>query len=94
VDPKAAAAGLNTRQIDENQVFTLAAARPGLLTGVFCFGYGMARVVGEIFREPDSFLGFILGTGWLTMGMVLSLPVLLFGLALILRARRAAPLPA
>ncbi len=32
--PKAAAAGLNTRQIDENQVFTLAAARPGLLAGV------------------------------------------------------------
>jgi len=31
----------------------------------------------------------VLGTGWLTMGMVLSLPVLLFGLWLILRAQRA-----
>ena len=62
--------------------------RPGLLTGVFCFGYSMARVVGEIFREPDSFLGFILGTGWITMGMVLSLPLLLFGGWLIDRAYR------
>jgi phosphatidylglycerol:prolipoprotein diacylglycerol transferase len=48
----------------------------------------MARVVGEIFREPDSFLGFILGTGWITMGMVLSLPLLLFGGWLIDRAYR------
>src|SRR6266702_8516562 len=32
--PKAVAAGLNTRQIDENQVFNLAATRPDLLTGV------------------------------------------------------------
>jgi len=63
--------------------------RPGLLTGTFCMGYGAARIAGEFFREPDSFMGFVLGTSWLTMGMVLSLPVLLFGLALIVRARRA-----
>jgi phosphatidylglycerol:prolipoprotein diacylglycerol transferase len=63
--------------------------RPGLLTGTFCMGYGAARIAGEFFREPDSFMGFVLDTSWLTMGMVLSLPVLLFGLALIVRARRA-----
>ena len=62
--------------------------RPGLLTGVFCLGYGLARIVGETFREPDSFLGFILGSDWLTMGMVLSVPVLLFGGGLIARAYR------
>ena len=45
---------------------------------MFCIGYGVARIVGEIFREPDAFLGFLLG-GWLTMGMLLSLPVLAFG---------------
>ena len=28
--------------------------RPGLLTGVFCVGYGVARIVGEMFREPDA----------------------------------------
>jgi phosphatidylglycerol:prolipoprotein diacylglycerol transferase len=67
--------------------------RPGLLTGVFCVGYAVARIVGEIFREPDAFLGFIIGN-WLTMGMLLSLPVLAFGAWLIVRAYRNAPLPA
>src|SRR5882762_5668665 len=46
--------------------------RPGLLTGVFCVGYGVARIVGELFREPDAFLGYIWGP--LTMGMLLSVP--------------------
>ena len=65
--------------------------RPGLLTGVFCAGYGVARIVGEIFREPDAHLGFLWGP--LTMGMLLSLPVLLFGVWLILRAYRKPLLP-
>ncbi len=65
--------------------------RPGLLTGVFCAGYGIARIVGEVFREPDAHLGFLLGP--LTMGMLLSLPVLLFGGWLILRAYRRPALP-
>ena len=66
--------------------------RPGLLTGVFCVGYGVARIVGEIFREPDAFLGFLWGP--LTMGMLLSVPVLAFGAWLIVRAYRRPPLPA
>jgi phosphatidylglycerol:prolipoprotein diacylglycerol transferase len=66
--------------------------RPGLLTGVFCVGYGVARIVGEIFREPDAFLGFLWGP--LTMGMLLSVPVLAFGAWLIVRAYRLPPLPA
>jgi phosphatidylglycerol---prolipoprotein diacylglyceryl transferase len=66
--------------------------RPGLLTGVFCMGYGVARIVGETFREPDSFLGFLWGP--ITMGMLLSVPVLLFGLALVVRAMTKPPLPA
>ena len=65
--------------------------RPGLLTGVFCAGYGVARIGGEIFREPDAHLGFLWGP--LTMGMLLSLPVLLFGVWLILRAYRKPLLP-
>ena len=65
--------------------------RPGLLTGVFCMGYGVARIVGEVFREPDAFLGYIWGS--LTMGMLLSLPVLLFGSWLIARAYRQPALP-
>jgi phosphatidylglycerol:prolipoprotein diacylglycerol transferase len=66
--------------------------RPGLLTGTFCVGYGVARIVGELFREPDAFLGYIWGP--LTMGMLLSVPLLVFGGWLILRAYSAPPLPA
>jgi phosphatidylglycerol:prolipoprotein diacylglycerol transferase len=66
--------------------------RPALLTGVFCMGYGAARIVGEIFREPDSFLGFLWGP--ITMGMLLSVPVLLFGLGLVIYARIKPLLPA
>jgi phosphatidylglycerol:prolipoprotein diacylglycerol transferase len=72
--------------------FTDGRRRPGLITGTFCMGYAVARIVGEIFREPDSFLGFILGSDWLTMGMLLSLPVLAFGAWLVMRAYRNPPL--
>lgn len=62
-------------------------ARHGLIGGVFLAGYGIARIISEAFREPDSFLGFFaLGT---TMGQWLSLPMVVAGLVLILRARRA-----
>ena len=61
-------------------------ARPGRLTGVFGMGYGVTRFIGEFFREPDEHLGFLAG-GWLTMGMLLSLPVFAVGLWLWRRAR-------
>lgn len=64
-------------------------ARFGLLSGTFFAGYAIARIIGEHFREPDRFLGFL--PGGLTMGQVLSLPMLLLGVALIVRARARAP---
>ena len=60
--------------------------RPGLVTGAFAVGYGAARIVCEFFREPDPQLGFLFGGA--TMGMVLSVPLIAVGLALIARARR------
>ena len=64
-------------------------ARAGLLAGVFCAGYALARGIVELFRQPDAHLGFILPG--VTMGQLLSLPLLLFGLALIgLALRRRA----
>src|SRR5471032_1468934 len=71
--------------------FTDARRRPALLTGVFCLGYGCARIAGEIFREPDAFLGFLWGP--ITMGMLLSVPLGLFGLGLIVYAFSRPPLP-
>ena len=63
--------------------------RRGMLTGLFLFGYGVARIIGEQFREPDAHLGFLLG-GATTMGQLLSLPLLLAGAYLIMRASRPA----
>jgi phosphatidylglycerol:prolipoprotein diacylglycerol transferase len=65
--------------------------RPGLLTGVFCAGYGAARIAGEFFREPDAHLGYLWGP--LTMGMLLSVPMIVFGGWLIARAYRRPLLP-
>jgi phosphatidylglycerol---prolipoprotein diacylglyceryl transferase len=64
-------------------------ARFGLLTGVFLCGYAVARIIGEYFREPDAFLGFLaFGT---TMGQILSVPMLIAGIWLIARARPVEP---
>ncbi len=63
-------------------------SRFGMLTGIFLAGYAVARIIGEHFREPDAFLGFLYGG--ITMGQLLSIPMLLAGLFLIWRARRLA----
>ena len=67
--------------------------RPGLVTGLFVVGYALSRIAVEFFREPDPQLGYLFG-GWLTMGMLLSLPMLALGLWAILRARAAEPVSA
>ncbi|MGH6717740.1 MAG: prolipoprotein diacylglyceryl transferase [Alphaproteobacteria bacterium] len=64
-------------------------SRPGRLTGVFLVGYALARAAVETVREPDFQLGFVLGP--VTMGQVLSVPLLAGGVYLL--ARRA-PRPA
>lgn len=64
--------------------------RPGLVTGIFVCGYALSRITVEFFREPDAQLGYLYG-GWLTMGMLLSLPMLAVGVWAIVRARAAAP---
>ncbi|MBB3315841.1 MULTISPECIES: prolipoprotein diacylglyceryl transferase [Rhizobium] len=65
---------------------------PGFITGVFVCGYALSRIFVEFFREPDAQLGYLLGTNWLTMGMVLSTPMVLLGIWAMLRARRQAAL--
>lgn len=74
--------------------------RPGLLTGVFLVGYGGARAFVELFRQPDAQfvtvdnpVGHALHFGnWgLTMGQMLSLPMIVFGIILVWRAVSVKP---
>ncbi|PQZ51438.1 prolipoprotein diacylglyceryl transferase [Ochrobactrum sp. MYb15] len=61
---------------------------PGFIAGTFVLGYGLSRIIVEFFREPDAQLGYLFG-GWLTMGMILSLPMVLIGIWAMWRANRA-----
>jgi phosphatidylglycerol---prolipoprotein diacylglyceryl transferase len=58
--------------------------RPGLILGSFIAVYGLARITSEFFREPDPQLGFL--WGGLTMGMLLSIPMIVAGAILIVMA--------
>jgi phosphatidylglycerol---prolipoprotein diacylglyceryl transferase len=73
-------------------ILWLYSARPRptmAVSGLFLIGYGMFRVLVEFMREPDAHLGY-LAFGWLTMGQLLSLPMLLFGGWLMATAHRQA----
>lgn len=66
--------------------FTAIRHRPGALSGVFLAGYGLARMAGEVYRQPDAHLGFL--WGGFTMGQLLSVPLVLVGAGLIVAAYR------
>ena len=68
---------------------------PGCITGLFLSGYGSARFIVELFRQPDAQfttaenpLGYVLqwSSFEMTMGQLLSLPMILFGLGLLIYA--------
>jgi phosphatidylglycerol:prolipoprotein diacylglycerol transferase len=67
-------------------------ARRGFVSGAFLAGYGAARFVGEFFRQPDAHLGFLFAGA--TMGQLLSVPMILVGAWLMLRAKGAEAPPA
>jgi phosphatidylglycerol:prolipoprotein diacylglycerol transferase len=52
---------------------------PRYISGAFICGYGLSRIFVEFFREPDAHIGYLAGN-WLTMGMLLSLPMVLLGI--------------
>ena len=59
----------------------------GAISGVFLLSYGVFRFFTEFFREPDAHLGAV-ALDWVTMGQLLSLPMVLFGVGLWIRAMR------
>ena len=67
-------------------LFALARKRPprpqGTFSGVFMLGYGICRFLIEFVRQPDAQLGYLWG-GWLTMGQVLSFPLIVAGVILL-----------
>lgn len=56
--------------------------KPGGLVGIFLIGYGFARSLVEFYRIPDPQMGYLYG-GWMTMGHVLCIPMVLIGLLIL-----------
>ncbi|KQM22109.1 prolipoprotein diacylglyceryl transferase [Novosphingobium sp. Leaf2] len=65
---------------------TRARYRPGLLVGVFTAGIALARFTVEFFREPDKQLQEFARVTGLSMGQWLTIPLILLGILLVLRA--------
>ena len=57
------------------------------VSGLFLFSYGLIRCFTEFFRQPDLHIGF-LAFEWLTMGQLLSLPMILTGLVILVISYR------
>lgn len=60
----------------------------GSVSGLFLVGYGVARFFCEFFREPDAQIGFV-AFNWMTKGQLLSIPMILFGLLLLVYTQRS-----
>jgi phosphatidylglycerol---prolipoprotein diacylglyceryl transferase len=64
-------------------IYSLKPRKSGALSAWFLILYGIFRITVEFFRQPDSQIGFI-AWGWLTMGQLLSLPLILVGIILLI----------
>ncbi len=61
----------------------------GMLSGVFCIGYAVFRFICEFFKEPDTLLNYsILGNFGITIGQILSIPMLFVGIYLLFLSTR------
>ncbi len=75
-------------------IFSARPRRRGAVSGLFLVLYGVFRFLVEFAREPDAHLGY-LAFGWVTMGQVLSVPMIILGLVLFFYSRaRRRPSPA
>ena len=61
------------------------------VSGYFLVLYGIARCGVELIRLPDAHIGYLMNTDWLTRGIVLSVPMILFGFIFIIYAQRENP---
>ncbi len=74
-------------------LFAMSRKRPpfprGTHLGVFLTLYGCFRFAIEFVRQPDVQLGYLMGTDWLTMGQVLSVPLVVAGIVILVYALKA-----
>jgi phosphatidylglycerol:prolipoprotein diacylglycerol transferase len=66
-------------------VFSSRSRPVAAVSGLFCLGYGVFRFGSEFFRQPDAHLGFVF-LDWMTMGQILSLPMIILGAFLLIFA--------
>jgi phosphatidylglycerol:prolipoprotein diacylglycerol transferase len=59
----------------------------GMYSSIFLIGYGLARIISELVRLPDAQIGYLFGTHSITIGMIYTLPFLIAGSILFVRAR-------
>ena len=62
-----------------------ALAHPGRASGIYALTYGLSRIIVEFFRVPDAFIGYYFG--FITQGMIYSLPLVAIGIWLLIRSR-------
>jgi phosphatidylglycerol:prolipoprotein diacylglycerol transferase len=66
-------------------------ATPGFVSGAMAATYGIGRTIAEFFREPDIQIGYL--AGGLTMGMMLSIPMIVAGIGWMVWCARRGPYP-
>ena len=63
----------------------LSKKNPWFLSGIFLIGYSIARLIAEQYRLPDAHIWYILSTNWLTLGILYTVPMLGYGVYLVIR---------
>lgn len=53
--------------------------KPGTISAIFLIWYGASRIISECFRLPDTHIGYLFGTSWMTIGMIYTIPMFLGG---------------
>ena len=64
-------------------IYSLKPRKTGALSAWFLIIYGTFRIIVELYRQPDPQLGF-LAWGWLTMGQLLSIPLIIVGIIVLI----------
>ncbi len=64
--------------------FKIPSEIPWFLSGIFLIGYSLARLIAEQYRLPDTHIGYLLSTHWLTLGMIYTIPMIVYGVYLVI----------